>query len=144
MSYTVQTRTTMSWHIAESDTSIIGGPFVNAPCQWETTLHCNVVSHWLDAHKMIPDYYTAIQFISILHGAGITTANWPWRYFQKQILTQIRMLHSHSRRACSGSLGYWTAIFKRYCTLPYCDSLIVEKSCNSAKMFLSSCVNFNR
>ena len=21
--------------------------FVNAPCQWETTLHCNVISHWL-------------------------------------------------------------------------------------------------
>ena len=23
--------------------------FVNAPSQWETTLHCNVVSHWLGA-----------------------------------------------------------------------------------------------
>ena len=24
--------------------------FVYAPSQWETTLHCNVVSHWLDAY----------------------------------------------------------------------------------------------
>ena len=24
--------------------------FVNAPSQWETTLHCNVVSHWLGAY----------------------------------------------------------------------------------------------
>ena len=24
--------------------------FVNAPCQWETTLHCNVVSHWPGAY----------------------------------------------------------------------------------------------
>ena len=23
---------------------------VHAPCQWETTLHCNVVSHWLGAY----------------------------------------------------------------------------------------------
>ena len=24
--------------------------FVYAPCQWETTLHCNVVSHWQGAY----------------------------------------------------------------------------------------------
>ena len=28
--------------------------FVNAPSQWETTLHCNVVSHWLGAYKNDP------------------------------------------------------------------------------------------
>ena len=28
--------------------------FVYAPSQWETTLQCNVVPHWLDTHKMIP------------------------------------------------------------------------------------------
>ena len=28
---------------------------VHAPSQWETTLHCNVVSHWLSAYtKMVP------------------------------------------------------------------------------------------
>ena len=25
--------------------------FVHAPSQWETMLHCNVVSHWLGSHK---------------------------------------------------------------------------------------------
>ena len=25
--------------------------FMNAPAQWETTLHCNAVSHWLGAYK---------------------------------------------------------------------------------------------
>ena len=34
--------------------SISGDHFVHAPCQWEKTLHCNVVSHWLDTHRMIP------------------------------------------------------------------------------------------
>ena len=24
--------------------------FVNAPSQWETTLHCNIISHWLGAY----------------------------------------------------------------------------------------------
>ena len=24
--------------------------FVHAPCQWETTLHCNVIAHWLGAY----------------------------------------------------------------------------------------------
>ena len=28
--------------------------FVYAPSQWETTLHCNVVSHWLGAYKNSP------------------------------------------------------------------------------------------
>ena len=28
--------------------------FVYAPSQWETTLHCNVVSHWLGAHTNDP------------------------------------------------------------------------------------------
>ena len=28
--------------------------FVNAPNQWETTLHCNVVSHWLGAYTKWP------------------------------------------------------------------------------------------
>ena len=27
---------------------------MNAPSQWETTLHCNVVSHWLDAYTNDP------------------------------------------------------------------------------------------
>ena len=27
--------------------------FVHAPSQWETTLHCNVVSHWLGACKKL-------------------------------------------------------------------------------------------
>ena len=30
--------------------------FVNAPSQWESTLQCNVVSHWLDALKNAPCY----------------------------------------------------------------------------------------
>ena len=29
---------------------IFGGHFVCAPSQWETTLHCNVVSHWQGAY----------------------------------------------------------------------------------------------
>ena len=28
--------------------------FVYAPSQWETTLQCNVVSHWLVAYKKVP------------------------------------------------------------------------------------------
>ena len=34
--------------------------FVNAPSQWETTLHCNVLSHWLGAFlkQSLPAYLT--------------------------------------------------------------------------------------
>ena len=32
-----------------TDTTYPGIIIVNAPSQWETTLHCNVVSHWLGA-----------------------------------------------------------------------------------------------
>ena len=31
--------------------------FVDAPSQWETTLHCNVVSHWLGVYKWSLDNY---------------------------------------------------------------------------------------
>ena len=31
---------------------IIRDHFVNVPSQWETVLHCNIVSHWLGIHKM--------------------------------------------------------------------------------------------
>ena len=31
--------------------------FVNAPSQWETMLHCNVISHWLDAFTKNDPWY---------------------------------------------------------------------------------------
>ena len=30
--------------------NLLQGSFVNVPSQWEMTLHCNVVSHWLGAY----------------------------------------------------------------------------------------------
>ena len=36
--------------------SAIRDNFVFAPTQWETMLHCNVVSHWLGAHVKWPLY----------------------------------------------------------------------------------------
>ena len=52
----------------------ISGHFVNAPSQWETMLHCNVASHWLDAliHKMIP----AISSKQTLPNPCILTTSW--------------------------------------------------------------------
>ena len=41
--------TSMSW-ANKSEHPEIRDHFLNAPSQWETTLHCNVVSHWLGAY----------------------------------------------------------------------------------------------
>ena len=42
-----------SWGILSA---ISSDQFVYVPSQWETTLHCNVVYHWLGAYKMILAY----------------------------------------------------------------------------------------
>ena len=33
---------------------ILKNHFVHAPSQWETTLHCNIISHWLGEHTKRP------------------------------------------------------------------------------------------
>ena len=37
-------------HIMQTTHATLRDHFVNAPSQWEMTLHCNVVSHWLGAY----------------------------------------------------------------------------------------------
>ena len=50
-----------------------GDHFVYGPCQWETTLQCNVVSHWLDAHtKNIPEIsFHSNAFFFYFHGTTV-------------------------------------------------------------------------
>ena len=44
---------------------------MNAPSQWETTLHCNVVSHWLGA-------YTKWSLISGAFSGKLPSGEWHW------------------------------------------------------------------
>ena len=47
---------------------------VHAPSQWETTLQCNVVSHWLGAFtKWSPCVYVYLLFIFLLCDSKILT-----------------------------------------------------------------------
>ena len=41
-------------HLEMNDVAILfsSDHFVHVPCQWETTLHCNVISHWMGALSM--------------------------------------------------------------------------------------------
>ena len=47
--------------------------FVYAPSQWETTLHCNVVSHWLGAYTTPSQWVTTLHCNVVSHWLGAHT-----------------------------------------------------------------------
>ena len=55
-----------------------GNYFLYAPCQWETTLHYNIVSHWLGAYTKwslwlyIP-YIIVISFVLVVLSLAVVT-----------------------------------------------------------------------
>ena len=46
----VSMKTAIIITVGKASTDAIRVHFVHAPSQWETTLHCNVVSHWLGTY----------------------------------------------------------------------------------------------
>ena len=65
----VTVNATVSQRVCLTLCGFCGHLFVYAPNQWETTLHCNVVSHWLGAYKKVIlslGYMDAISWAAVI------------------------------------------------------------------------------
>ena len=109
-------------------TMLISGHFVYAPSQSETTLHCNVASHWLGAHRVIS------VVVKIFHPKLRVSlksryfAWWDYRYcavvcqkfrifYRPDFLTRVMKMapfhiFDHLRKRCNFNLKRWKLTIK--------------------------------
>ena len=76
--------------------------YVHAPSQWETTLHCNVISHLLQANWSLMWYPNCNSVTENLHACQITAANpniTPFYAFQSQFGNIKFPMNRHGRIA---------------------------------------------
>ena len=81
------------WSLLWEIDAISMDTFVYAPSQWETTLHCNIVSHWLGAYTK-----WSLHFITKVHAAFLYTklhsSNTIFKAYSRQTSSQSFMIRS--------------------------------------------------
>ena len=82
------------------------GHFVNAPSQWETTLHCNVVSHWLGTFIKWSLYCISLDIhVRIIHDDVIKWKHFP-RYWPFVRGIHRSSVNSPHKGQCRGALMF--------------------------------------
>ena len=76
----------------------------DVPIQWETTLHCNVVSHWMGAYAK---WSLVILYIRMTHQNTSTCMMTSWHVYTTYYWPFVRGIHRSPDPLTRGQLKLW-------------------------------------